>query len=62
LKEGSLVVVIAALDKRIREKQTQGLVKGTLYQLSGDHVIVILEDMDLYIGIKRDIRDLGEQE
>ena len=56
-------MVVGALDKRIREKQVTGLVKGTLFQfLCDDQVCVILEDMDLFVGLKRDIRELKEQE
>ena len=63
MKLGDLVIVVGVLDKRIREKQANGLVKGTLFQfLCDEQVCVILEDMDLFVGLKRDIRELKEQE
>lgn len=59
--EGSIVIVLGTLDKRIRERQEEGLVFGTLYQISGDQVIVILDNMDLWVGLRREIR-LGDEQ
>lgn len=63
LKVGDLVVVLDKLDSRIRNKQTEGLVFGTLDQfLSESQVIVLLENGDLYIGHCGMVHPKEEQE
>ncbi len=63
MKTGDIVVVLGKMDERIREKTTDGLIKGTLCQMLYDNqVCVILENNDLWIGSIRDIVLADEQD
>ncbi len=56
-------MVLGKIDERIREKTTDGLIKGTLCQMLYDNqVCVILENNDLWIGSIRDIVLADEQD
>ena len=56
IKVGDIVMVVGALDKRIRDKQTDGPVYGTVDQLLSDNqVSVILEDNDIWVGLLREV-------
>lgn len=56
IKVGDVVLVMGNLDKRIREKQTDGPVYGTVDQILADgQVSVILEDNDIWIGLVREV-------
>lgn len=58
---GDVVIVLGDLDKRIRDKRKEGLVLGTLEQFIGnDQVSVILEDMDIWVGLRREIAPYKE--
>ncbi len=57
MKPGSLVTVLGKLDNRIRDKTSGELIIGTLVCiLCDDQVMVILENNDLFIGLKREVR------
>lgn len=63
MKIGDVVVVLGKLDKRVREQAQEGLVLGTLDQfLDQDRVSVILESMDIWIGLKREVIPYKEQQ
>lgn len=56
-------MVLGKIDDRIREKNKNELVKGTLYQfMCDDQVSVILENNDIWVGNKRDITLAKDQE
>ena len=60
---GDLVIIVGKLDSRIREKDQQSLVYGTIEQFLIDgQVSVILENNDIWVGHKRDVILAGEQQ
>lgn len=49
-------MVVGKLDKRIRDKQVDGPVYGTVDQILSDgQVSVILEDNDIWVGLLREV-------
>lgn len=56
IKVGDVVMVVGKLDKRIRDKQVDGPVYGTVDQILTDgQVSVILEDNDIWVGLLREV-------
>lgn len=56
IKVGDVVMVVGKLDKRIRDKQVDGPVYGTVDQILSDgQVSVILEDNDIWVGLLREV-------
>lgn len=56
IKVGDVVMVVGKLDKRIRDKQVDGPVYGTVDQILADgQVSVILEDNDIWVGLLREV-------
>jgi hypothetical protein len=63
LNEGDIVVVFGQLDKRVRERNSDKLVMGTLYYfLTENRVCVIIDDNELWIGERREIALAAEQQ
>lgn len=63
LNEGDIVVVFGQLDKRVRERNLDKLVVGTLYSfLTENRVCVIIDDNELWIGERREIALATEQQ
>ena len=63
LNEGDIVVVFGQLDKRVRERNSDKLVIGTLYYfLTENRVCVIIDDNELWIGERREIALAAEQQ
>jgi hypothetical protein len=54
MREGSVVLVLAELDERIR-KSPEGEVYGTVIELYGDEVVVLLTDGNIFRGKKREV-------
>jgi hypothetical protein len=53
---GDLVIIVGKLDTRIRDKDQEQLVYGTVDQLLIDgQVSVILENNDIWVGHRRDL-------
>jgi hypothetical protein len=61
MKTGDLVVVLAKLDSRVRDK-TSGLVLGTLDEIYGETVSVLLPGGDIWRGLRREIQLAKDQE
>lgn len=56
-------MIFGKIDQKIREKTTNDLIKGTLYQyLYDDQVCVLLENNDMWIGHIRDVALEAEQD
>jgi hypothetical protein len=56
MREGDIVVVFGTLDKRVRERNSNQLILGTLYYfLTENRVCVIIDDNELWIGERREI-------
>lgn len=63
LREGDIVVVFGALDKRVRERNPDKLIVGTLYSfLTENRVCVIIDDNELWVGERREIGLATEQQ
>lgn len=63
LNEGDIVVVFGQLDKRVRERNLNKLVVGTLYSfLTDNRVCVIIDDNELWVGERREIALATEQQ
>jgi hypothetical protein len=63
IREGDLVIVVGKIDTRVRDTINSDLIVGTVEQLLSDqHVSVILENGDLWVGPSRDVVLKSEQE
>jgi hypothetical protein len=63
MREGDIVVVFGTLDKRVRERNSNQLILGTLYYfLTENRVCVIIDDNELWIGERREIALATEQQ
>ena len=65
MKPGDLVVVLGKLDRNAKAVDKDKLVKGTYIgdlRMEGADCYVLLESGDIWTGLKREIRLLGEQE
>lgn len=65
MQPGDLVIIIGKLDEKIRKKSYDELICGTYWcsvRLENADVAVLLENGDIYTGLKRDVILKAEQE
>ena len=53
LKQGDIVTIIGKMDDRIRESDDNRC--GTIIQISGETIHVLLPNGNIWVGIKRDV-------
>ena len=53
MKQGDIVTIIGQIDQRVRESDDNRI--GTIIQVSGDQVQVLLPNGNIWIGLKRDV-------
>lgn len=65
MQPGDLVIIIGKLDQKIRKQEHTDLICGTFWcyvRLENADVAVLLENGDIYIGLKRDVILKSEQQ
>jgi len=59
MKDGTVVMVLGHIDNKVREKDKDRV--GTVVQIAGDMVWVLLQDSIMWIGHRRDVAEAKEQ-
>jgi hypothetical protein len=65
MQPGDLVIIIGKLDDKIRQRSYDNLICGTYWgavRLENADVAVLLENGDIYVGLRRDVILKSEQE
>jgi hypothetical protein len=65
MQPGDLVIIIGKLDDKIRQRNYDNLICGTYWgtvRLENADVAVLLENGDIYVGLRRDVILKSEQE